>query len=66
MKIPHGTTHIDLVNFQPSVRYLRVTDVVKRYDGFVWIRTAYALDDIDESNGIVKVDAKYSEGYQDE
>jgi hypothetical protein len=66
MKIPHGTTDIDLVNFQPSVRYLRVTNDVKRYDGYSWARTAYTLDDIDESNGIVKVDAKYSEGYQDE
>lgn len=65
MKIPHGTTHIDLVNFQPSVMYLRVTDDVRRYDGYSWIRAAYTLDDIDESNGIVKVDAKYSEGYID-
>jgi hypothetical protein len=66
MKIPRGTTHIDLVNFQPSVRYLRVADDVKRYDGYSWARTAYTFDVIDEANGIVKVDAKYSEGYKDE
>lgn len=65
MRVPHGTTHLDLVNFQPSVRYLRVTTGVFRYDGYSWIKTAYTLKDISEQNGVVRLDKKYSAGYED-